>query len=207
MIKVVIFDMGGVVVNLDIDRCISNFKNLAGFNAINDYLDRCHHRGFISDMEAGNIDAGEFFERCIRLSRPGTTAETIEECFCSLLVELNPKAVQLIKELKGRYDMFILSNNNPITRAKFERMLVAAGIPGPETFRKEYYSYEMKLLKPGREIYEAVVKEIGVQPEEILFIDDSVTNVDGAEAVGIRTVFLQQGMDIREEVMKVIDNQ
>lgn len=207
MIKAVIFDMGGVLVNLDTELCIANFKRLAGFDTINDYLDRYHQKGFISMLEEGTITPEEYCERCIRLSRPGTTPEIVKECFCSLLVSLNTPVVELVKELRGKYDLYILSNNNPITRAKFADMLAAEGIAENEAFKKGFYSYEMHLLKPGREIYDRTVNEIGVKPEEVLFIDDSITNVEGAEAAGIRTVWLKPGTDIREEVMKILENQ
>lgn len=206
MIKAVVFDMGGVVVDLDTDLCLRNFRTLAGFDAIDEYLDRFHQKGFIGELEKGSITEDEYYERCISLSRPGTTRETIKECFCSLLVKLNPEAVALIKELKGRFDLFILSNNNSITRSKFSRLMEEAGIPGPETFRREFYSYEMKMLKPSREIYDAVVEGIGMRPDEILFIDDSITNVEGAQAAGIRTVWLSPEKSIREEVLKAIND-
>ena len=206
MIKAVVFDMGGVIVDLDTDLCLRNFKELAGFDAIEDYLDRFHQKGFIGELEKGSITEDDYYARCLSMSRPGTSKETIRDCFCSLLVKLNPDTVALIKELKGQYDLYILSNNNSITRAKFSRMMEEAGIPGPETFKKEFYSYEMHLLKPGREIYDAVIEGIGARPEEILFIDDSITNVEGAQAAGIKTVWLSPGKDIREEVFKAIND-
>lgn len=207
MIKAVVFDMGGVLVNLDTNLCVRNFKEKAGFDAIEMYLDRFHQKGFISDLEEGNITPEEFCGRCISLSRPGTTAETVKDCFRSLLVGLNQDAVKLVKELRGRYDLFILSNNNAITRTKFSRLMEENGISGKETFKKEFYSYEMHLLKPGREIYERVISEIGVNPDEILFIDDSGSNVDGAKVCGIRTLWLAPGMNIHEETMRILKNQ
>ncbi|MDO5442136.1 MAG: HAD family phosphatase [Bacteroidia bacterium] len=207
MIKAIVFDMGGVMVNLDTNLCIKNFKEKAGFNAIDIYLDRFHQKGFISDLEEGIITPDEFCDKCISLSRPGTTADIIKECFCSLLVDLNQDAVKLIKGLRGRYDLFVLSNNNAITRAKFSRLMDENGISGQETFKKEFYSYEMHLLKPGREIYEQVINETGFLADEILFIDDSGTNVEGAQACGIRTLWLAPGMNIHDETMKILNNQ
>lgn len=204
MIKAVIFDMGGVVVNLDGGICISNFKSLAGFDTITDYLDLFHQKGFISDLEEGLITVDEFYAECFKHCRPGTTPDIIDTCFRSLLTGLKPATVALLKELKPDYDLFILSNNNPIARAKFEELLEEEGIVGAEFFKKEFYSYEMRLLKPSKEIFERAVREIGVKPGEALFIDDSKSNAEGARAAGLTTIWLTPGMDIRAAVMEVL---
>ena len=85
-------------------------------------------------------------------------------------------------------------------------MLARMGVDNEKVFKKEFYSYKMRLLKPGHEIYDEVIKETGVKPEEMLFIDDYKPNVEGARAVGIPTIWLEQGTDIREEVMKTLKN-
>jgi putative hydrolase of the HAD superfamily len=205
MIKAVVFDMGGVVVDLDMGRCIANFKEKAGFGTIEEFLDPWHQKGFISDLEEGLTTAEDFDRECLLRSRPGTSAETVRACFCSLLTGLNPRAVEIIRELRGRYPLYVLSNNNPITRAWFGELLRRDGLAG--VFEKEFYSYEMKLLKPSREIYDRAVAEIGVRPEEVLFIDDSRSNADGAKAAGITTLWLQPGMDIVAEVKRIINDQ
>ena len=196
--------MGGVVVDLDMDLCIKNFKEKAGFETIEEFLDPWHQKGFISDLEEGLTTPEDYDRECLMRSRPGTSAAMVRECFCSLLTGLNTRTVELIKELRGRYPLYILSNNNPITRAWFGELLKREGIA--DAFNKEFYSYEMKLLKPSREIYNRAVTEIGVLPEEILFIDDSRTNAEGAEAAGITTLWLRPGMDIAREVEMILNN-
>ena len=197
--------MGGVLVELDALGCIANFKTRAGFETIEDYLNIWHQKGFISDMEEGKLSPEGFCDKAIALSRPGTTAEVIRECFCSLLVRLNPSGIELIKALRGRYDMFVLSNNNPITVEKFHNLLSDAVIPGDEVFKEEFYSCFLHLLKPGREIYEEVIRRVGVEPGEILFIDDSEKNVAAAANAGIRTLLFLPGMDLKEEVLRILE--
>ena len=202
MIKAVVFDMGGVIVRLDMDTCISNFKELAGFEDIEEYLDRFHQKGFISDLEEGKIKPEDFDRECLKHSRPGTTAETVRFCFCSLLDGVEEDSVELIRSLMGRYDLYVLSNNNPISRAYFCDMLKARGLDPDEVFKEQFYSYEMRMLKPAREMFECVIRKIGVKPEEILFIDDAADNVEAAAAAGITTLWLRPGMDIAAEVEK-----
>lgn len=204
MIKAVVFDMGGIIVKLDMDTCIANFKQLAGFADIEDYLDRFHQKGFISDLEEGKTEPEDFYRECLRHSRPGTTMETVRYCFCSLLDGLEEDSLELIRSLRGRYPLYVLSNNNPISRAYFCEMLKKNGLDPAETFEKEFYSYELKMLKPSRQIYEKVITEVGTKPEEILFIDDAKDNIEAAGALGITTLWLRPGMKIAEEVEKFL---
>ena len=187
MIKAIVFDMGGVIVRLDMDTCIANFKELAGFEDIEEYLDRFHQKGFISDLEEGKTTPEDFDRECLRHSRPGTTAETVRYCFCSLLDGVEEDSVELIRSLRGRYDLYVLSNNNPISRAYFCDMLKERGLDPEEVFKQQFYSYEMHM-----------------KPEEILFIDDAEDNVEAAAAAGITTLWLRPGMDIAKEVEKVL---
>ncbi len=204
MIKAVVFDMGGIFVRLDMDTCITNFKELAGFNDIEDYLDRFHQKGFISDLEEGISTPDDFYRECLKHCRPGTTRETAHYCFCSLLDGLEEDALALLRSLKGRYPLFVLSNNNPISRGYFCEMMKANGLDPAEVFKKEFYSYEMKMLKPAPEVFGHVIREVGVDPEEILFIDDARDNVEAAQAAGITTLWLRPGMQIAQEVEKML---
>ena len=203
MIKAVVFDMGGVIVRLNMDRCIGSFKELAGFEDIEDYLDKFHQKGFISDLEEGKTQPEDFYRECLKHSRPGTTLETVHYCFCSLLDGLEEDTLELIRSLRGRYDLYVLSNNNPISRGYFRDMMKQEGLDTDKVFTKEFYSYELHLLKPSLEIYERVIEGVGARPEEILFIDDARDNIEAA--LGIRTLWLKPGMDIRKEVEKILE--
>ena len=206
MIKAIVFDMGGVIVRLNMDRCINNFKELAGFEDIEEYLDKFHQKGFISDLEEGKTQPEDFYRECLKHSRPGTTIETAHFCFCSLLDGLEEDALNLIRSLRGRYPLYVLSNNNPISRGYFRDMMKLEGLDTEEVFTKEFYSYELKLLKPSREIYGHVIEEVGTRPEEILFVDDARDNIEAAQAAGITTLWLRPGMDIAVEVKKMLEN-
>ena len=206
MIKAIVFDMGGVIVRLNMDRCIGNFKELAGFEDIEEYLDKFHQKGFISDLEEGKTQPEDFYRECLKHSRPGTTVETAHYCFCSLLDGLEADSLELIRSLRGCYDLYVLSNNNPISRGYFREMMKKEGLDTEEVFTKEFYSYELKMLKPSREIYERVIEGVGRKPEEILFIDDARDNIEAASALGITTLWLRPEMDIAVEVEKVLNN-
>ena len=96
MIKAVVFDMGGVIFRLNVPQCLNRFKTEAGFEDIEDFINIYQQQGFIGEFEAGKIDEDQFYAAALSHSRPGTTRETIHDCFCSLLDGTNEDAVELI---------------------------------------------------------------------------------------------------------------
>lgn len=196
MIKAVVFDMGGVILDLDLERSIKSYKEKAGFERIGEFLNTTHQQGFIGEMEIGDIDEDGFVDKALPYCRPGTSRETVLECFRDFLVGLNDEVLDFIRQIRPLYPIYILSNNNPVSRKVFERMMEEKGMAVSEYFVKAFYSYELHLLKPGREIYDHAVSEIGFAPEEILFIDDSDRNVEGALKAGLRTVKYTRGLDL-----------
>lgn len=205
MIKALVFDMGGVLVKLDWEGCVRKFKEEAGFDSIMLYLDRYHQKGFISEMEEGLISEEDFVDECLKYCRPGTERITVKRCFAAILDKMDPRAVELLKSCYGKIDMYVLSNNNPITYQTFRDFLEEAGVPMDTTFKKAFFSFQMHLLKPGIEIYNKVIEEIGVKPEEVLFVDDSKSNIEGAEAAGFHTLLFNPGGDLKEEVERELD--
>lgn len=195
MIKAVVFDMGGVLLSLDFNRCVKAFKEV-GFEDIGDYLNIYRQQGFIGDLEEGKINEEQFFEECMKHCAPGTTKQDVFNCFVSLLDGLNMPVVEVLKQLHGRYDLYLLTNNNPLSRRAFDNLMLENGIKSDELFTKQFYSYELKLQKPGREIFEKTIEGIGRKPKEILFVDDAPANCAAAEALGIKTVLYRPGVDI-----------
>ncbi len=186
MIKAIVFDIGGVLINLDMDGCIRAFRSNLGFDRITELLDPCHQKGVYGDMEAGLVSADEFRAEVLRDSRPGSQPEDVDRSMLALLAGMAPDTVETLKALKERYPLYLLSNNNPIAMGHILRMFRDYGIDPETTFREQFISCEMKMLKPSARIYEAVVAGIGLPADEILFVDDSETNVEAARKAGLQ---------------------
>jgi len=183
MTKAVVFDIGGVLIDLDMEACIGTFKRVLGFDRITELLDPCHQKGIFSRFEEGLMTEEEFCAWVLERSRPGHTPADVEYCMWSLLIGIKPETAAAVKALQGRYPLYLLSNNNPINMRRCHALLEQNGIGG--IYTDEFISSEMKLLKPSAAFYSEVVRRLGLAPEEILFIDDSPANVEGAKAVGI----------------------
>ena len=197
MVKAIVFDLGGVLIDLDFDRCVRAFREILGYERITEILDLWHQKGIYGDMEAGLITADEFRAEVLRESRPGCVPADVDRAMAGLLVGMDPEKVPLLEELSGKYALYGLSNNNEISVKRMHDIYEENGLDWRRIFRKEFISSRMKMLKPSREIFDAAAAEIGLPPAEILFVDDSQTNVDGALAAGWQAVYYKQGTDLR----------
>ena len=201
--KAIIFDMGGVLLDLDIEGCKTAFKEDLGFMEIDALLDPCHQKGIIGDMEGGLISGEDFCDYIKAASREGTTVEDVKTAFRKIVVGIAPYKGPMLQKLAETYDLYILSNNNPIVCPFAEELFAAAGFP-LDRFKKSYLSYEMKMLKPSDEMFKAVMNDIGLPAEEMLFIDDSQSNVDASIAAGLPAVYYKPGTDLDALIASVL---
>lgn len=236
MIKALVFDLGGVLIDLDIKSCIKACKEEIGFDKAAEFLDPCHQKGIFMRLEEGTVSKEEFAAEVLKMCRPGTTEDDVAHAFRQLLVGVAPYKVDLLKELAARYDLYLLSNNNEISMPESKRIFESLGIPMDRIFKKLFLSYEMKMLKPGDAIFRTAIEEIsrisggsrhtdsmsgtngsgndagisagtvtntasdvpaGILPCEMLFIDDSPTNVEAARRNGMAAICCPQGADLR----------
>ena len=196
MPKAIVFDLGGVLIDLDYGRSVRAFREILGYEKITEILDLCHQKGIYGDMEAGLITEDEFRAEVLRDSRPGCTPADVDRAMAGLLTGMDPAKVTLLERLSKRYPLYGLSNNNEISVKRMHEIYEENGLDWRHVFRKEFISSRMKMLKPAREIFDAAAAEIGLPPEEILFIDDSQRNVDGARAAGWKAALYVQGTDL-----------
>lgn len=197
--------MGGVLVDLDMDACRNAFKYDLEFDEIDELLDPCHQKGIIGELEEGLVSAEEFREYVLARSREDATDEDVNEAFAKILVGIHPSKADLLKKLSADYDVYMLSNNNPVALPYSRRMFEEAGFSMETDFKRCFISYEMKMLKPSDAFYKAVMREIGLPASEMLFIDDSQKNVDAAIAAGLPAVWYEPGTDLASVVYAAIN--
>lgn len=200
MIKGILLDMGGVILDLDINKSREAYRTRLGFSRIDEFLDPCHQQGIFNMLEDGSLDEEQFFEMMKPYCNEGITIPMMRECLYELLVGIPAEKVEYLKELSTRYPLYMLSNNNCVSFPRCKQIFEEAGIPLDKLFKDLFLSYRMKMLKPGREIYDEAVRRTGMKADQLLFIDDSMANVEGARAAGIHAAFYERGTDLRAVV-------
>lgn len=190
-IKNIIFDLGAVIINIDIQITIQRFADFFGVDAQSlgkqlwdSPIWHKHEIGLATDQEVIHYLNTTF-------GREKTLNEaTFTEIWNALLLDLPQARLDLLTRLKNKYRLFLLSNTNE-THIKRVNEILKTENNSPELasyFEKVYYSYEMGLRKPDVEIYLAVLKDKGLTASETLFLDDNKPNIDAAATTGIHTI-------------------
>jgi glucose-1-phosphatase len=189
-IKNLIFDLGGVILDLSVDTTLRSFANLSGID------EGTVKRLYVSTpefelYEKGGMSDADFRKFVKMLYRIDASDETLDVCWNAMLVGFPRKKLELLETLKGKYNVYLLSNTNSIHLEHINNILLPRVNHGSSLdyfFHRAYYSHRMKKRKPDAEIFEQVLSESKLLPSETLFLDDNQSNVEGAGKLGIKTV-------------------
>ncbi|MFY8021946.1 MAG: HAD family hydrolase [Bacteroidia bacterium] len=192
MIKNIIFDLGGVILNLDQERTIRAFKKLGAD------LDELNAQSSIfKDFETGKTDE-EYFIHYLKTTLKGTVeTDQILRAWNAMLLDMPKQRVELIQSLKGKYKLFLFSNTNTLHMKEilgFTDKILGKGV-FTGLFDKMYLSYEMGLRKPNPDSFHALMKDAGLKGFETVFIDDSKINLKGATEAGLHTIWAREPFD------------
>lgn len=200
-IRNIIFDFGGVVLNLDMQRCIDEFVKL-GMPDLGGFYLGVSELPVFTKLEKGQISHQIFYDE-LRSYIPNKVSDhQIAHAWNTMLLDIPAHRIALLDKLnKGNeFRTFLLSNTNAIHYDHFAGNLTKEyGYKNfSELFEKDYFSHKIGMKKPDSEIYNFVLKDAGLHPNETLFIDDSPTNIKGAEALGIKSFLLTTDIDVAE---------
>lgn len=192
-----IFDLGGVLIDVDKERSVNAFRRL-GFSQAADWLDNYKQAGLFADLERGEISAEVFCSKIRHSVTEPLTNRQIMEAWNEMLGEIPSWKLDTLLALRNRYMVYLLSNTNPIhwdeaCRKQFRYR----GFEANDFFEEIYLSYEMHLVKPSKEIFQAVINCAGIIPSETMLIDDSAENCRVAESLGMKSYCPKPGEDWR----------
>jgi glucose-1-phosphatase len=197
-IKNIIFDLGGVILNIDFRKTNDAFHSL-GLENFAQHINQFHITDLFLQYETGQIDDIEFIEGVAKLSDKPIAESEIVEAWNALLLDFPPERIALLKGIKSRYRTFLLSNTNSIHLKEFQQRLHNEhGVHLEDLFEKAYYSHVVKLRKPHADIFNLVLQENNLVPQETLFIDDTESNFEEAKKLGIQTFHLKHGLSITD---------
>lgn len=190
--KNIIFDLGGVLFNIDYNRPVQAFAALGykGFEAM--YSQAGAHPLF-EKLETGAISNHNFFETMQALAPQPVSSEQIKGAWNSILQGFRLASMEYLHQLQQYYQLYLLSNTNAIHLVQIQDFCQKQ--TGQKSlddfFTKAWYSHVVGLRKPNEDIYQFILEDGGLLAQETFFIDDSAQNIATAERLGIRSHLLQ----------------
>jgi putative hydrolase of the HAD superfamily len=186
-IKNIVFDFGGVIVDLNRAAAVKTFKEL-GIGNIEEMLDPYRQKGIFRRIEEGSLSREDFYAEIRKITGKNIADKDIDQGFHDFLMPVDQKKLDYILELRKKYRILLLSNTNDITMswARSEQFSPAAK-PLNYYFDELYLSYQLGCMKPDLVIFQMMSKLAGIDPAETLFIDDSEANIEAGKTLGFKT--------------------
>ena len=205
-IKHIIFDLGGVLLNIDYTLTEQAFKD-AGIPDFKELFSQRSQTGLFDGFETGKISREAFIMSLSSAAPTPLTEAQVLNAWNAMLLDFPVRRLQLLQQLRLYYDLLLLSNTNEMHEIAFNEILMRShGIPTIGVFfDKVYFSHRIGLRKPDKEIFEYVLNDNGFKAVDTLFIDDSLQHIEAAKTLGIQTIYLEKGMTIEEHIFKPLE--
>lgn len=203
-VKNIIFDLGGVLLNIDPKKTIEAFGRLGMEQLIGDKGLSYDHDIFYL-MEQGKVTPEEFRNGVRQLISAEVTDDQIDTAWTAMLLDFPANRVELVKNLRNNYKIYLFSNTNAIHVAKYQANFKSQhGFDVSSLFEIDFYSNEIGYRKPSPESFQKIIRLSGINPEESIFIDDSLPNVEAAIGCGLKGYWLEPGQKIEEVFQKFL---
>jgi glucose-1-phosphatase len=199
IIKNIIFDFGGVIIDIDFWKSINAFINL-GFENFDQIYSQSGQTELFDELDKGFISPDEFRNKLQELFPSGVSTKMIDDAWNAILIGIPAHRIHLLEKIRNNYRIFLMSNTNTIHYTEYIKELKEKyGYDNLSClFEKVYLSFELGLRKPDEIFFKLILDENNLIPSETLFIDDSEQNLPPAKSFGINTLFLTNGMDVTE---------
>ncbi len=186
--KNIIFDLGGVLLDIDFQKSIDAFKEL-GIENFDDMFSQFKADHLFEKLETGEISESDFYAAIKTRTSLTITDQQIDHAWNALILHFRTESLGFLEVLSDKYKLYLLSNTNSIHVKCFKQLFIReTGKPALDAyFNKAWYSNEIRLRKPGTEIFEFALQEENLLASETLFIDDTLTNIETAQKMGFKT--------------------
>lgn len=192
-IKNIIFDLGGVVIDLKRERAVKALQEL-GITDAGNLLTDYEQKGPFLKLETGEFTSADFYDTLLPMCRPGTTVTDIRNAFEKFLVALPVGRLRLIEALRKKgYKVFVLSNTNPIMYNHWiEEAFRGDGKTINDYFDGIVASFQERTCKPDPQIFTNLVCRYSLNPSETVMLDDSAANCEAARSIGLNAIRVEK---------------
>lgn len=191
-VKNIIFDLGGVILNINYQKTIDAFK-LLGIKNFDALFTQAKQEQLFDKYEKGEISSKEFVNHLQNKFNEDIDESTIKDAWNAMLLELPDERLKLLKNIKSNYNTALLSNTNEIHLEAFHKIIQKENAIKDLNpyFDEVFFSCRMNKRKPDPGIFKVVCQKRNYSPNETLFIDDSIQHVEGAQKAGLHALHLQ----------------
>lgn len=190
-IKNIIFDLGGVLLNIDYNKTISAFKEL-GIENFEDMFTQFKVNELFAQFEKGRISDEEFYMAIKGVIPHPVSNDEIDKAWNAMILSFRTETLVVLEELSLSHSLYLLSNTNSIHLRYFREVFIRdTGRPLLDSyFSKCWYSHLIGLRKPDADVYKFVLEDGNLPAGQTLFVDDTVDNIETAAGLGIKTHLL-----------------
>lgn len=191
-VNAIIFDLGGVLIDLNYQLTISAFEDL-GIKDFKNLYSQANQSGIFDAYETGKISTQRFINEVLEFIPSKCNPNLIVKAWNAMILDFKLDKYDLLVNLKKEQRLYLLSNTNALHVDKvFLEWSKISKEPMESFFDKVYFSHKIGMRKPDSEIFKHVCDENGLNPEDTLFIDDSAQHIEGAKKVGLKTLLHPQ---------------
>ena len=197
-IKNIVFDLGKVILNIDFNATEREFRKF-NVNNFDELYSRAKQISLFDRLEEGKITPDNFRKELRNLINLSLTDMQIDNAWNSMLLDFPENRIRFLESIKSKYRIFLLSNTNKIHfdvyNENFEKHY---GYSFSTLFEKMYLSFEVGLRKPDKKIFQYLLGDSNIKPNETLFIDDTSEHIEAAKTLGFNTYLLKDKEEIDE---------
>lgn len=194
-----LFDLGNVLLPIDLDKTYQAFADLSSKYTADEVKQLTHNHSLWAAYESGLQSDEEFRDHLRNALSLTCSDEQFDQAFLSLLLDFHPGVYSWLEKLASQYPIFLLSNTSSIHAQQFTR--VPLGPQGENLFtlfQKVYFSFELGMIKPDESIYQHVLQDLSLKPENLVFFDDNFHNIEAAKRVGIDGVLINPSCSLKQ---------
>jgi putative hydrolase of the HAD superfamily len=190
-IDTIIFDLGGVLFDIDYQLTIKAFENI-GFDDFAIAYSKANQNNIFDLLETGKLSDADFYDYINQITKKNIPSDAINNAWNAMLIGMPSIKFETLAKLKSRFNLYLLSNTNNIHLPMVFEM-IEQQTPGKhldDYFIKTYYSNKIGLRKPDIESFYHVINDNGLKPQNTLFVDDSIQHIHGATAAGLNAIHI-----------------
>ena len=203
-LKNIIFDLGGVLLDLDVPGCMEELERI-GLHEVWKWMTGTNESGFFKDYEAGILTTVQFREHIRQWTGCSLPDADIDRIWNRMLKDVPAYKLDLLWSLRKDYNLYLLSNTNELHWQVCTGKFSYRDRQVQDYFARIFLSFQMHLVKPDTEIFREVLNEAGLMAEETLFVDDSIANCQAAASLGINVLHYIPGNDLAVQLQKIIE--